>query len=144
MHFLNLLYIELSGNMKIAQEILHISNLKIDDDKERFLHFSPLRFETTIISSLLPDIYSIIYSNAELVVSLFRLKLQITTLNSKLSIFQSLRPNDMEFQLSTHNEYITRNTEEFTLPLIKKVTQILETKYGLVHPFHDSSFEIFK
>jgi len=102
---LSLLYIEILSNLTIGQEIIRVSNLKIEKHKGRYLHYSPLRFETALIGSLLPELYSIVYSDGEMIESLFRLKLQMSTLNSTLNIFQSLKPAEMEFQLETHNEH---------------------------------------
>jgi len=83
---LSLLYIEILSNLTIGQEIIRVSNLKIEKHKGRYLHYSPLRFETALIGSLLPELYSIVYSDGEMIGSLFRLKLQMSTLNSTLSI----------------------------------------------------------
>src|SRR5215469_4057112 len=124
----NCLYIAILSNLTIAQEIIRISNLKIEEDKERYLHYSPLRFETTLITSLLPEIYSIVYRDGEMVESLFRLKLQLSTLNSTLDIFQSLNPTEMEYQLETHSKHMKKN---------------LESRFGLINPLQGSSFKIF-
>jgi hypothetical protein len=140
---LSLLYIEILSNMTIAQEIMRISNQKIEKDRGRYLHYSPLRFETALISNLLPEIYSIIYNDGEMVESLFRLKLQMSTLNSTLNIYQSLNPIDMEFQFESHSEHMKKNIERDTLPSIKQVLQGLESRYGLINPLHVDQVLIF-
>ncbi|MPZ07038.1 MAG: hypothetical protein GEU26_11600 [Nitrososphaeraceae archaeon] len=144
---LNLLYIELLSNSIIASEILRISNKQLDEaanGKERYLPYSPLKFELTITSTLLPEVYSIIQNDRELTQSLFRLKLQLSTINSEISIYHSLDPERKEFQYDTHNEYIRECIDEYSLPLMNNIMKTLELKYGLANPFSDSQFEIFK
>jgi Putative DNA-binding domain len=144
---LSLLYIELFSNSKIADEVLRISNKKIDDGingKERFLPYSPLKFEITAISTLLPEVYSIIQNDSQMTELLLRLRLQLGTINSEISMYHSLDPDRMEFQSDTHNEYIKKYIAEYSLPLMNKIMKILESRYGLVNPFPDSQFEIFK
>jgi hypothetical protein len=145
-HKLNLLYIELLSNLKIAEELLRTANLGIKDDtsKERFLNFSPHKFEVSLLTSLLPDVYNIIYNDRETLVSLIRLRLQMLTINSKISIFHSHAPEEMEKQLDTHNEYIKNNISNDTFPLLRKIIKGLESKHSLVNPFPASHFDIFK
>lgn len=70
--------------------------------------YSPLKFETTIITTLLPEVYSIIQYDNNITELLIRLRLQLGTINSEISRFHSFDPNDMEFQADTHNEYIRK------------------------------------
>jgi Putative DNA-binding domain len=144
---LKLLYTEIFSNSIIAQEIIEVSNKEITSNshtQERFLHYSPLRFEVTVISSILPDIFSIIQEDNEMLVFLLRLRLQLSTINSKINGFLMLNPEDMEFQSSTHNEYIRKHLTEFTIPLINIIMEKMESKYHLIIPFPDRKFEIFK
>ena len=89
-HKLNLLYIELLSNSKIAEELLRTANLGIID----VLNFSPHKFEVSLLTSLLPDVYNIIYNDRETLVSLIKLRLQMLTINSKISIYHSHAPDE--------------------------------------------------
>jgi hypothetical protein len=144
---LKLLYIEIFSNSIIAHEILWTSNKVISHNYstgERFLPYSPLKFEVTVMSALLPDVFSIIQEDNELLEILLRLRLQLSTINSEISVFHSLEPERMEFQSRTHNDYIRKNVAEYALPLMDRIMQKMESRYRLVIPFPNREFEIFK
>ncbi|PWU79496.1 MAG: hypothetical protein DLM72_17175 [Candidatus Nitrosopolaris wilkensis] len=137
---LNLLYIELMSTSLIAQELV-IPDDRVDRDYS--LHY----FDTTIITSLLPDIYGIIHDDYELLGGLLKLRIQLADLNSKISMLhsQALIPlNNVNTQIEVHNLYVRKMINDHISPLLTKVMNHLETRYEMSKPFRDSDFGIYK
>ncbi|MGA9149363.1 MAG: ATP-binding protein [Candidatus Nitrosopolaris sp.] len=139
---LDLFFIEIINNLKIAEKMVEHTN-KNRDPKESYLHFSPLKFETDLMNNLLPDIFGIIQTDQGLAKDISTLRLQMGPVNTKISTFLQSATNleQMKFQLETHNEYIKKYVGNHTLPLLNKIRQVLVSKYGLSSPISDS--EIF-
>lgn len=138
---LSLFYIEIISNLKIAERMAKLANTRIDS-REDFLHFSTLKFEMDIMNNLLPEIFGIIQNDQSLIKSIFKLKLQVSPINTKIGIFHSTASNiqEMKFQQETHNDYIRQNVQNRTLPLLKEIKEHLELRHGQTNPISDSDF----
>lgn len=136
---LTLFYIEILSNLRIAEQMVRLANRR-KNTAEDFVLYSTLKFETTMMNSLLPEIFGIIHDDQELIDSLFRLKLQMNPINTQIEIFHSIALNkqEMKFQLETHNDYINQNVRSRTLPLLRTIKDNLESKYNMANPISNS------
>lgn len=129
---LKLLYLELLSNIE------QLKAMKIDraSDETSQIYYSLVTLDSTIISSLLTDLYTIIGKNKDLVTALFTIRENIKVTNNKTRIFfsQAALPLSNLPQLAKeHNEFINQKAEVLK-PLIEKAIRILEEKFALKNP----------
>ena len=116
---LNLLFIEIISNLKIAEKMVEHANKK-GDPKEGYVHFSTLKFEMDLMNNLLPDIFGIIQTDQGLAKDISTLRLQMGPVNTEISIFLlSARSKfGVKYPVRTHTMY--GETEEEVLQDAKK------------------------
>lgn len=128
-HKMNLLYIELISNLSVAKGMLVTEQIDTN--------YSLLSFDTDVISDLLPDIYSIIQTDRELVQLLVRLRIQMSIVNSKIRMFHSqmIMPlSNLKELTRSHNEYVRNQIDTIILPLTTNILNILESRFELRNP----------
>jgi hypothetical protein len=129
---LKLLYIELLYNME------QLRSMKIDDSSKENVH-SLMTLDSTIINSLLTDLYTIIGRDTELIRILFTIRQGINIINNKVRIFfmQVALPTMNKNQLvKEHNEIINKNVD-YLIPFIARAIGILEKKFSLTNPLQE-------
>lgn len=137
---LNLLYIEILGNLSLANDLVRTVKktniIKINDGD--YLLYSTVKFETVLIANLLPEVTNII--NDDLVKMILRLRLQMITVNNELEHHLRLDKEEKKFQYNAHRDYIIHNIENLMIPLISNILTALE-KYDI--KTIDKNFKIF-
>jgi hypothetical protein len=126
---LKLLYLELISN----SELLEI--MKVDVMQTLNLE-SLVPLDSSIINSLLTDVYTIIGKNTELVRLLMVIRNEIRIINTKISFFSSQisipRSNEHALILE-HNQFLNQKIR-LLVPLIGKACEILEKDFSLKRP----------
>ena len=131
---LRLLFIELLSNREHCA-IMIISENKITED------YSLIDFDSTILQTLLVDIYPIIIREEELIKLLFTIRENIKVMNNKNRIFyneisHAVSPisNNQSKIIKNHNNFINSHVK-LIIPSLDKALEILQDKYGLNNPF---------
>lgn len=92
--------------------------------------------DSSIINSLLTDVYTIIGKNAELVRLLMVIRNEIRIINTKINFFSSQisipRSNEQALILE-HNQFLNQKSD-LLVPLIGKACEILEKDFSLKRP----------
>jgi len=126
---LKLLYLELVVNAEKC------STMKIADDSKS-KEFSLTRLDSTVIKSLLIDLYTYIGKHKRLIKTLFQIREIIDVMNTKTQYFLSQMsvPITNRGQLTKkHNDFIEQQIEELA-PLMLSALKILEEEFGLKNP----------
>ena len=98
--------------------------------------YSLLTLDSSIISSLLTELYNIIGDDIELIKYLFTLKREIQVINSENKIFQSqvAQPlSNLKEIIEKHNKFINDKID-FLKPIAEKAITRLEKRFGLQNP----------
>jgi len=137
---LNLLYMEISGNLAFAKEIVStvkknsISKLK---DGE-YLRYSTIKFETSVLASLISETLGIV--DRDLIKMILKLRLQMISVNNELEHYLRYSIEDKKFQYDTHSKYVQQYIERSIIPLIENIITKLK-KYGI--EYKENEFKIF-
>lgn len=127
---MKLLYIELLSIANDAQSTI-ISDEKADQQ------YSLITLDSTVLSSLLVDVYSLIQDDKALVRELLQIRQAVSVMNNQIRTFFStivLPRMNMAEIIRSHNEAIRGRAQTLT-PMIGEALVRLETRYGLTNPF---------
>lgn len=129
---LKLLYLELLSNIE------QLKTMKTDraSDETSRVYYSLVTLDSTVINSLLTDLYTIIGKNKDLITTLFTIRENIKVTNNKTRIFFSQMAvplSNSRDLVKEHNEFINQKVEVLK-PLIEKAIKILEEKFALKNP----------
>lgn len=128
---LKLLYIELLSNFE------QLNKMKVEDPSGSTYSLTTL--DSTVINSLLTDLFTIIGRNKRLVRILFTIREQTKIMNNKIRMFYSMiavpRVNPQEI-VKSHNQFINQTASEL-IPLVVEATNILETDFKLKNPLKE-------
>ncbi len=130
---IKLLYIELLSNIETLKE------MKVDQSTQNISKsYSVLTLDSSIITSLLTDLYTIIGKNTELIKCLFIIRRNIQTINTKSRIFHShisTPRTDLNQLVKEHNEFMNGQID-FLIPINEKAMDILEKRFNLQNPLN--------
>jgi len=128
---LKLLYIELLSNFE------QLSSMKIEDPSGT--KYSLMTLDSTVINSLLTDLFTIIGRNKKLVRILFTIREQVKVMNNKTRMFytQMAMPLANAVEITkVHNKFINEKAT-FLIPLVLEATNILEADFKLKNPLKE-------
>jgi hypothetical protein len=126
---LKLLYLELLSNKE------QLEGMKVPEDSIEG-SYSLVSLDSTIIDTLLSDVYSMIAKNSNLVKSLMSLRSENRVINNKIKVFytQVALPMTNLGQITRkHNEYINGKIEEL-VPLFQAALANLESDFKIKNP----------
>lgn len=129
---IKLLYIELLSNIETLNEMKSHSTINISED------YSLFTLDSSIITSLLTDLYSIIGKDSELIKHLFTIKQNIQIINTNTRIFHSrisIPIGDVSPIVKEHNEFIIERVD-CLIPIVEKAKDILEKRFNLRNPLN--------
>jgi hypothetical protein len=128
---LKLLYIELLSNFE------QLNSVKVDDPSGSV--YSLVTLDSTVINSLLTDLFTIIGRNKKLVRILFTIREEIKVMNNKTRMFytQMAMPLANAVEITkAHNKFINEKAVAL-IPLVVEATNILEADFKLKNPLKE-------
>lgn len=128
---LKLLYIELLSNFE------QLNKMKVEDPSGTT--YSLMTLDSTVINSLLTDLFTIIGRNKRLVRILFTIREQTKIMNNKIRMFYSMMAIPLtkkEEIVKAHNQFINQEASRL-IPLVVEATNILETDFKLKNPLKE-------
>jgi hypothetical protein len=126
---LKLLYLELLSNKQ------QLESMKVSEDSIEG-SYSLVSLDSTIIDTLLSDVYSIIAKNSNLVNSLMDLRFEIRIINNKVKVYYteiSTPRTDLGKITRRHNEFINSKIEKL-VPLFQATLSTLESNFKIKDP----------
>jgi predicted HTH transcriptional regulator len=140
---LHLFYLEILSTYFIAKNLLEdaLKNLALFDNHNGTSNgvktMSALVFDPYTFNNLMPEIYTIIQEDPDLINSIFLLKLRLNTINNQLK--KSNNEIIKEFnsdKVILHNHACKENMNTI-IPLCTNIISKLEMKWGFKNPFPD-------
>lgn len=126
---LKLLYLELLSNKQ------QLESMRAPEGSIEGI-YSLVSLDSTVIDTLLSDVYSMIAKNSNLVKSLMNLRSQIRVINNKIKVFytQVALPTTNQRQITgQHNEFINGKIEEL-VPIFQAALTTLENDFKIKDP----------
>jgi hypothetical protein len=126
---LNLLYLELLYNRKIAERLSASANSPRTNTE-----YLSSYFDLTAMSDLLPEVYSVIWTDKSLVRDLFEVRMKVADVNSRIAMLdrkidQDLRNRD----ITNHNESLRVDAPTIQR-IIDRIIDVLESRFHLTNP----------
>jgi hypothetical protein len=100
--------------------------------------YSLATLDTTVINSILPDVYSMIQDDIMLVKDLIQIRRMVSIMNSKIRELAGIVSHPDAFGFGPLVEIHNKDMEsrnDVLLPAIERVVQKIETRYNLKRPF---------
>ncbi len=146
---INLLYIELLSNLTIAE------NLEEDTSEETTptdIGFrTPMyQFDTTVISSIIPKIFTLLSKDKSIIELLIRLRIQLEAENRglhhyRLKMFNpQITRQNMKLNETINNIQVNMTLNKYIIPSLKKALARIEKEYQIKNPLPDEKFVIYK
>ena len=100
--------------------------------------YSVVTLDTTVINSILPDVFSMIQDDTDIVKDLVQIRRVVSVMNSRIRELAGLFGDPKAWGLGPyveqHNKYMESHNNVL-LPTIERVVKKLESKYDLKRPF---------
>jgi hypothetical protein len=129
---LKLLYLELLSNKE------QLESMRTPEGSMEG-RYSLVSLDSTVIDTLLSDVYSMIAKNSYLVKSLLNLRFEIRVINNKIKVFytQVALPMSNKGQITRqHNEFINGKIEEL-VPRFQAALAALESDFNIKNPLSE-------